>query len=235
MITLFVSTALAFDVNARLAEVSTLRSQRLSKVVPTLSTEAYAKAAAGEVATGIEKVPGHEAKLGWGVGVINAPIEAVWAGINDETRHGDLLPLSHVEIVSGAACADRRQVLMVLPLPVIADRYWVNENRFASALATASNGQVRELTWSSVADPAAVTTSAAGKAAIDGLVPMTFNRGAWLLISLDADHTLAEYHSWVDPGGAVPAGAASTFATSGIVDTFRAMETYAKRGSLPCR
>ena len=225
---------LSADIAAALEAAAPLRAQRLSTVVPALGPSAYAEAAAGKVAVGIDKVDGHAARLGWGVGVIDAPIGAVWAGINDETRHGDLLPLSHVELLSGSPCADRRTALMVLPLPVVADRYWVNENRYATKLATASNGSVRELVWSSVDDPAARVTSEAGTAAIAGLVPMTFNRGAWLLIALPEGKTLAEYHSWVDPGGSVPAGAASAFATAGIVDTFKAMETYARRGALPC-
>lgn len=203
-------------------------------MTPQITAADYASAAKGKVATGIHKVGDHAAKLGYGVGVVDVPIAVLWAALNDDIHHTDLLPLSHIELVSGTPCASGRKVLMVLPLPLLADRYWVNDTRFATALSEASEGQVRELVWSSVADPAAEPLSAEGQAAIDGLVPMTFNKGAWLLTALDEGHTLAEYHSWVDPGGSIPAGAASAFATSGIVDTFAAMSTYAKAGASQC-
>lgn len=238
MLPILLTTALAFDpaaLQARVDATRDLRSHRLAEIQPTLPADAYTKAASGKVATGIQKVGDHSAKLGWGVGVFDAPIDAVWKALNDELHHGDLVPLSHVELVSGSACADGRKVLMVLPLPIISDRYWVNTNRYATKLATESEGQLRELVWDSVADPSAETLSAEGRAAVDGLVPMGFNKGAWFLVALDETHTLAEYHSWVDPGGSVPAGAASAFATSGIVDTFEAMGSYAKTGRSHCR
>lgn len=234
---LWMIAAHAYDADAllaRVAEVAPLRTQRMTERAPKLTEAEYRKVAEGAVVTGVLKIEGHAAKLGYGVGVLDVGIDALWAGLNDETRHGDLSALSHVEVVSGAACADRRKVLMVLPLPMIADRFWVNENRYNSTLASASGGRVRELVWSSVADPASAVTSAPGKAAIDGLVPVGFNKGAWLLVALDDGHTLAEFTSWVDPGGSVPTGAASMFATAGIEDTFTSMATYARRGDLPC-
>ena len=235
---LLFSTAWAFDADAVLARVEetrALRSHRTSEAVPTISDKDYRTAASGKVATGVTKVEGHSARIGYGVGVFDVPIDDVWAALNDETRHADLSALSHVEVVSGGVCADRRKVLMVLPLPWLTDRYWVNQNRFSAELSAQSGGAVRELTWSSVADPSAEPLSAAGRSATDGLVPIGFNKGAWLLVQLDDTHTLAEFSSWVDPGGSVPTGPASLFATSGIEDTFDAMRTYAKRGALPCK
>lgn len=233
----WMSLALAYDADAllqRVAETRDLRAQRASAVAPSLTEKHYRAAAAGEISTGVEKVPGHAAKLGYGVGVLDVGVEALWAALNDETRHGDLTQLDHVELVSGQPCKDGRKVLMVLPLPLITDRFWVNTNRYTTALASASAGQVRELTWQSVGDPASEPLSTVGKAKVEGLVPIGFNRGSWFLVALDDTHTLAEFTSWVDPGGSLPTGAASMFATSGIEDTFAAMETYAKRGVLPC-
>lgn len=231
-----ISAALAFDADALLArvhEVAELRAGRLAAQTPSISDDDYRKAATS-VVTGVQKIEGHAAKLGWGVGVVDVGIDAFWAALNDETRHGELSALAHVELVAGAACADRRKVLMVLPLPMIADRYWVNENRYNPALQASSGGRMRELVWTSVADPASEPLSAAGKAAIDGLVPVAFNRGAWLLIAVDDGHTLAEFTSWVDPGGSIPASGASMFATAGIVDTFANMASYARRSPQPC-
>lgn len=231
---IWMSLAHALDpavVLARRAEVAPLTAQRKAARIPAPTEEDVRKAASGAVVTGVQKVEGHAAKVGWGLSVVDVGIDAFWAALNDETRHGELSALSHVEIVSGSACADGRAVLMVLPLPMIADRFWVNENRYTSF----GDPGVRELVWTSVADPAARVGSPEGMAAIDGLVPVGFNKGAWLLVAIDEQHTLAEFTSWVDPGGSVPTGAASLFATAGIEDTFRDMVTYAKKGVLPCR
>jgi hypothetical protein len=156
-------------------------------------------------------------------------------GATWKTRHGDILPLSHTEVVSGELCKNGREVLMVLPLPIITDRYWINQNAYNVGLEAATGGKMRELAWSSIDDPASHTMSETARAATSGLVPVEYSRGAWFLIELDSNHTLAEYHSWVDPGGSVPASGASLFATSGIEDTFRAMEDYAQKGVLPCK
>ncbi len=102
--------------------------------------------------------------------MFDAPIDAVWNALDDELHLGELVPLSHVELVSGSACADGRKVLMVLPLPIISDRYRVNTNRYATKLAAESEGQLRELVRDSVADPSAEALSAQGRAAVDGLV-----------------------------------------------------------------
>ena len=54
---------------------------------PRLPTSAYEKAAQGQVATGLEKVPGHEAQKGWGVAVFDMPIDRLWAVLNDDQLH----------------------------------------------------------------------------------------------------------------------------------------------------
>ncbi|MEZ4316339.1 MAG: hypothetical protein R3F61_02495 [Myxococcota bacterium] len=233
----WMSLALAYDADAllaRVAEVAPLRSAQLAEHAPTPTDDELRSAASGKVVTGVKKVEGHSAKLGYGLAVVDVGIDAFWAALNDETRHGDLSALSYVEIVAGAACADRRKVLMVLPLPLLTDRYWVNVNRYNAVLDERSAGRVRELSWSSVESPASEPMSPVGAEKVKGLVPIGFNKGAWFLVALDDNHTLAEYHSWVDPGGSVPTGAASMFATAGIQDTFEAMQTYAKAGKLPC-
>ncbi len=238
MLAMLALPAMAYDADAlmeRLDEVKLHRALRLATVAPELTDKEYRAAADGKIATGVMKVEGHSAKLGYGVGVLDVGIDDLWAGINDETRHGDILPLSHTEIVHGSECQSGRRVLMVLPLPVVSDRWWINENTYNPAITQASGGTLRELSWSSLDDPASHAMSTGAKAAVDGLVPVEYNRGAWFLIALDDSHTLAEYHSWVDPGGSIPAYGASMFATSGIEDTFNAMADYAKKGDLPCK
>lgn len=233
---LLCGSAQAYDPDVllqRVESVSTLREQRLLSVTPSLSEKSYREAAAGKVATGVDKVEGHAARIGWGVGIIEASIDDLWAGINDETRHADLSPMSLVKVIRGKPCADRRIVLMVLPLPLFTDRYLVHDNWLNHALHDASGGQVRELVWRSLPTPDDLVVSPDTEA-IDGLVRIEFSEGAWFLVALDPGHTLAEYHSWVDPAGALPTRAATLFASRGIRDTFAAMERYARRPELPC-
>lgn len=230
-------TALAYDTDAlseRLEQIEPLRDQRIASISPAIPDRAYRTAAAGRIATGVSRIEGDGPKLGWGVGILEVGIDALWAGLNDETHFGDLVPLSHTEIVRGLPCADQRLVLMVLPLPVVADRWWINQNRYNLELQASTGGQVRELSWRSVSDPEQHDLSEEARAAVEGRVPVEFNHGAWFLVALDDDHTLAEYHSWVDPGGSIPAKGASLFAASGISDTFEAMERHARRRPLHC-
>lgn len=222
------------EVAARLDAVAALRSQRLTEHAPDLPDSAWQQAAAGEVVTGVRSVPGHAAKIGWGVAVMEASIEQLWAGLNDELQHTELLGLEHIEIVQGTPCADRRHVMMLLPLPIVSDRWWVIENRYNTALAEQTSGRVRELAWTGQTDPSAAALSAAARQKVAGAVPVTFNHGGWLLIALDDEHTLGEYFSWSDPGGELPAGPTSTFAGAVIAKTMRAMTHYANTQVSTC-
>ncbi len=226
----------AAAMEARLAEVAPLRAQRVS-AAPALPEDAYARAARGRVASGIMEVSGHDAKRGWGVTVFDVPIAALWAGINDEMNHTGLTPVSHTEIVSGIPCADKRHVLMLLPLPLmLQDRWWIVENTLNEALAVASGGAVRELAWKDVSNPEQHSMSSASRDKVDSAQAVAFTIGAWLLIALDDGHTLGEYTVWTDPGGAIPAGPASMFAAGGIEQTFKAMRDYARdTGGGRCR
>ena len=219
-------------ITARLAAAAPLRSARLVRQPPNIPASAWARAAQGSVITGTDDRSG--VKLGWGVGVFDVPIDTLWAALNDELRQGELLGLGHVELTAGAPCADRRHVMMLLPLPVVSDRWWVVENRYATRLAAESGNTMRELSWTEVADPAAERLSPAARAAVADAVPVASNHGAWLLISLDATHTLAEYHARSDPGGELPAGAAAAFATSTIASTFEKIHRYAQTTPSSC-
>jgi hypothetical protein len=229
-------TAAAADADAVLARLAEARAAapRLADKAPPIPDAAWRKAAGGAIPTGVAPVPGEKATIGWGVAVLDVPIGRMWGALNEELHHQDLLGLGHVEIVRGAPCADRRRVMMVLPLPIVSDRWWVVENRENTALQTATAGRARELTWRSVADPAAEALSPEARAAVDGAIPVRVNQGAWWLVDLDGTHTLAEYHAWSDPGGDLPAGAASRFANSTIASTIEKLAAYAERAPVRC-
>ena len=221
-------------VAARLDEIAELRSQRITAHAPELPDSAWQQATSGEVVTGVLSVPGHKAKIGWGVAVMAVNIERLWVGLNDELQHTELLGLGHIEIVQGAPCTDRRHVMMLLPLPIVSDRWWVIENRYNTALSEQTSGRVRELTWTGQTDPSAAALSAEARQKVAGAVPVTFNHGGWLLIDLDGEHTLGEYFSWSDPGGELPAGPTSAFAGATIAKTMRAMTHYANTQKSTC-
>lgn len=231
MLLLLAASALAYDADslmARVAETESFRSHRIEGPLPTFSSEDYRKAAQGKVVTGLLRVDGSSNKVGYGMGVLNVGIDQLWAGINSETQHLDLLPVDYIEVIEGTPCADQRKVLMTASVPLITDRWWITQNTYNTAIHEASGGVMRELGWSSPSDFASTPLRTAAQTATNRLVPIGFSRGAWFLLALDDSHTLVEYHSWVDPGGRVPSGAASMFATAGIEDTFEAMETYAQ-------
>jgi hypothetical protein len=236
MLLLIATTAMAYDADVlleRVAETQPYRTHRIEGPLPTFSSDDYRKAAQGKVVTGLFRVEGSSNKVGYGVSGLDVGLDQLWAGLNSETQHVDLLPVDYIEIIDGTPCADHRQVLMTASIPLITDRWWITQNTYNTAIHEASAGAMRELGWASPTDFANTALSPAAQTATDGLVAIGFSHGAWFMLALDPSHTLVEYHSWVDPGGRVPASAASMFATAGIEDTFEAMETYSQ-GSTYC-
>ena len=207
---------------SRLEETQAWRSLLKAPGHPEIPTSSYLKAASGEIETGVE------AKKGWGVAVFDIPIEHFWAAINDGLNHTGLTPIGYTELIRGQPCRDGRQVLMILPIPIIDDRWWVIGTYTNTELHRQSAGQTREMHWHQVDGFQPASLSEETRNRIDGMVHVSFTQGAWLLVQLDSGHTLGEYHSWVDPGGYIPSGPASPLAALGISRTFEAMETYAK-------
>jgi hypothetical protein len=198
---------------------------------PSLDAQVYARAAEGEVVTGLQKVPDHPARKAWGVALIDAPIDTVWSAINDfsaRTEHG---ALSYSEVQTGQHCGPERTVFQYLPVgvPMVSDRWWVVTLTINSAIAEATGGAMRELATSARGDLGRVRTDAARAMAAEG-TPISFSEGGWLAVQVDEGHTLVEFHVWSDPGGSVPAGLASSFATGGVKDNFEALRAIIADG-----
>ena len=214
---------------SKLSENQHLRRLRILERSPNIPTAAYRSASSGKVTTGVESVNSHAAKIGWGVGVFDVPIGHLYASINEELEHTELNGLSHTEILFGKPCSNGRVVLMVLPLPMISDRWWITTQLTNPALRQASNGEVLELAWIGNSSVKKNALSLENQTRVAGKVRVSFTQGSWLLTKLDNNHTLGEYHSWVDPSGSLPAGPASRFANRSLADVFTGMEGYAKR------
>ena len=218
---------------ARLAEIDTVRSLRQAEGVPTIPDSAYADLAGGEIHTGLVSVDGHKAKKAWGVGVLDAPIDRLWAAINDDVGGVAYNKLISSEVVSGERCGSGRGVLQLLAVPWVTDRWWITFVTANSAIYEASGGRVRENTWESNNDPSLVTTTS-GEQAMEAGIPIDFTKGAWFMADIDGSSTLIEYYVWSDPGGSVPAGLASRLAAGGIEDTLLAATRFANEGQPSC-
>jgi hypothetical protein len=215
-------------VQQRLSEVQPLRAKRLDHNAPSFDRSAYDKAAKGTVATGLISIEGHKAKKAWGVAVVDVPIGAFWAAINDDPGKVGITRLAYAEVLSGGRCGSPRRVFQFLPVPLVTDRWWVTEMNMNSSLMSTSSGRVREMTWATDGNFDLPTASA--KEWGDKGMHVASTQGSWFLVDLDGSSTLIEYYTWSDPGGSLPAGMASSMAASGISGTIDDMVTLARKG-----
>ncbi len=233
MVQLLVSAALAVpvDVDAlkrTLGEVAPIRAQRGASKVPQIpDASRWMAAQTGKVETGLVEIPGHAARLGWGVGAVDVNAAKLMAALSDDQSKPNYTSLERVVLVDGRWCAPKRRVLQFLPMGLVTDRWWVVDQAVQTQLAQASAGRMLETTWHSVEDP--VLSGEAATVAAGG-ISIAFTQGAWLLIPLGPETTWVEYHAWSDPGGSVPAALASRFAASGIPDAIAGMVALAKAG-----
>ncbi|MEZ4316274.1 MAG: hypothetical protein R3F61_02170 [Myxococcota bacterium] len=217
------------EIEARVAEVAPHRTHRMGQHDPAIPARAYTTVAGGEVATGLTAVEGLNARIAWGLGVLDAPIGAVFSAVNDDRNKPDHSKLSHVTLLEGEYCANRRVVFQYLPIPIVSDRWWVIEQRINTRIAEASEGRVREMVWVKL-DDGTPHLDDGSKALVSHAVQAESNDGAWWLVALDDHHTLVEFWALSDPGGNIPAGLAGQFASGSIRDTFAMMGALAKKG-----
>lgn len=218
----------AEELRARLDEVQEQRALRIHPAAPTAADADLRKVAAGTVVTGLAA----DGKA-YGYAIVDVGIAKFWAGLNDETRHPGYTPVTYSELLSGKLCGSGRRVLQFLPVPMLDDRWWIGVLTPNGKLQSASGGAVRELAWSSSVDPAEVT-SESGKKMIAQGVPIGFSKGAWFLVALDERTTYLEYFLHSDPGGGIPSGMASMFATKGVRESISAITRYAKEAKPSC-
>ena len=105
----------------------------------------------------------------------------------------------------------------------------------ADVLKRSSNGLMRELTWNVIEDATELIKGSRGAEKIKDGLQITFSNGSWLLIKLDDNHTLGEYYTWADPGGAIPAGPASMIISGQIEGFIQSIDHYVQNAdTLPC-
>lgn len=220
---------------AAVEEGQAWRPLRQVEGLPKLPDDVYTKLKPGKVEVGLEAVEGHAAKKSWGVGVVDAPLDRIWAAINDESMHPKHTDLVYAELVEGTACKNGRKVFQYLDIgvPLVQDRWWITIRTANTKLEEESGGRMRELNWRSSTD-ANLVTSEEGMAKVQEGIPVGFTKGSWFLQSLGPNHTLIEYYTWVDPGGNLSPKMMSWFAGRSIRNTFEAMVEASKDPQLGC-
>lgn len=230
----WIAAAFAVDADAleaRLAEIQPLRELRIQRSAPAVSSSDVRKAAGGTVVTGL--ISSNTGSKAYGVAVVDVGIGRFWAALNDETRHPGYTATAYSELISGRVCQSGRRVLQYLPVPMLSDRWWIGIITTNSKLMSQSGGSVREASFASSTDPTEVTSEAGQKMIANG-TPLGFSKGGWFMVAVDDRHTYVEYYLHTDPGGRIPGGMASMFATKGVRQNIEAMTRYAKEAKSSC-
>jgi hypothetical protein len=212
------------------ATLDTLSSHRgLRKAAaPTIPADAYTRAFAGEVVSGVELVEGVNAGKAWGVAKLDLPASAVWKAVNSDEVFEKFMPIDHSDVVHGRKHADGRFIFQYMPLPLVDDRWWITKMNHNTKLFNESGGAMMELYWFDHMDRTDLLNESQTELVEDGH-PVDFTKGSWLVIDLGADTSLVEYFVWSDPGGALPAGPASQFAGGAMDETMKAITTLAEK------
>ena len=177
----------------------------------------------GDIKTGIER--GEKKSIAWGITIFPYPIDQVWRGINHEEHHVDLSPVSETKIILGTPCGEIREVFMQLPIPLLDDRWWITEQRVNVDVHKKSSGTIRELSWKKISTLKSQTYIENGHIRPTG-IELADSYGSWILYQMNDTETIGYYHSYVDPGGYIPAGPINNLAGGGIFDTIQAMHKY---------
>lgn len=227
MLLVLAASLFAVDHQGTLDEVAPLRSLRKSSP-PVIPAAAYTKALGGQIATGVEMVEGVAAGKAWGVSKLDIAASDVWKAVNSDEVFEDYMPVDHSDVVSGRKHADGRYIFQYMPLPLVDDRWWITKLQHNTKLFTESGGRIMELYWFDQMDRTDLLNDAQKELVEDGF-PVEFTKGSWMVIDLGGDQSLVEYFVWSDPGGSLPAGAASQFAGGAVDETMLAITKLAQK------
>lgn len=149
------------------------------------SSEVAASLDEGEVAVSLKESADSNVKEGCALGVIEAPMEQVFAVLDDPARYGEFMPHVQLSEVEPAEDGDvlNHQVLD-LPFP-IRNRYYTIR---LETHRREEHPDRLEIAWTYV----------------PGSGNVKENEGAWTLVRLSANRTLAVYRVYTDPGGLIP-------------------------------
>lgn len=174
--------------------------------IPPISDQDRARAAAGETVVGLVR-DGEGQGRAWAVTEMDAPVEDLWAVLLDEERFVRQTLGGRTWRLEGEPCGPDRLALVQVPVPLVADRWWMVRYRVAEDLLVRSHGAARELSWVEERDLPSDLDRGAFPFLEEG-VQVPFSRGAWFLVDLPLGRTWVEYHLSAGlgplPEGAVP-------------------------------
>ena len=185
------------EVRAQIADAGLERAARTARFSTPPPRNLYEKAA-GQVG---ELVIDRDGQKGFGVVLVELPVEALWRAINDEDAHDTpgYLPLSRSEIVGGTPRGTARSVFQAGEKMGLG-RWWLTETTMSGALYEASDGRLWEAAWEADMKDTGKTPPVDDP---PDLSPIEWSRGAWLLVPLGDGCTLLEHFTWSKPGGFV--------------------------------
>ena len=187
-----------------------------------LEASVFEEAAAGKVAR--RTLPGEPATV-VGVGVLDISREEAWLSLTDDRLSAEIESLTEVALQGTWASPKLLYSRLDLPWP-FADRHWVIQLSNNAALATRSG--VWERAWNVRPDALAGARTRTDAAAFDAAEAVAINEGSWLLVSLDATHTLAVYQARATMGGGIPDGAVDTYTRSSLTGLYSGIERNAE-------
>jgi hypothetical protein len=188
----------AEEIRARIADAGVERAARTARFSTPPPRKLYEKAA-GRVG---EVIVDKDGKKGFGVVVVELPVEVLWRAINDEDAQDTkgYLPLSRSEIIGGTTRGTERRVFQAGEKMGLG-RWWITRTTMSGELYEVSEGRLWEAAWET--DARDLEPKRAPVDDPPDLSPIEWSRGAWLLVPLDDGCTLLEHFTWSKPGGFV--------------------------------
>jgi hypothetical protein len=164
---------------------------------------------------------GTRVKEVWAEGVLQAAVADIQAAVMDADRFAEFMPYVKESRVFGQPTADgSRYVYTRLDFSAMAtSRDYALKVRLLRGVDEAGQGAF-ENTWVAVPDHIPKRRNS---------VRVRVNEGSWKVTPTAEGHSHAVYRFVVDPGGWVPAFAASMGNKSAVIDTLRAVEKEAQR------
>ena len=158
-----------------------------------------------------------------GVGVLSVSREEAWLSLTDDHLSDDVSGLVEVALQGHWSSPKLLYQRLDLPWP-IHDRHWVIGLTNNAALATRAG--VWERAWTLRTDALEGARTRTDTEAFDAAETVSVNEGSWLLVPLDAGHTLGIYQARASLGGAIPDGAVDTYTRSSIRGLFEGVERH---------
>ena len=212
-----------------LNEVQGFRKYRACKAAPRIPATAYRAVPKSGVQAGVLFEEGHEVGKAWGLAIMNLPVESMWMAVNDEEAYPGNLPVTVSEVFLGEPHKDGRHVFQKMSLPgPFADRWWIIRKNASEELYSKSAGRVWEACGENATNPALLRGTPTEKH-LEDADPVNWSWAGWTLFPLSENLTLVEYFTWTDPGGSLPAGPASRFASGAVKNTMTKIEKLARR------